>query len=417
MRVARWLWLVVVVCLAPAVLLGGASSRAHAGSAGYALAPQDRVTLRIVSWNEESGRHETLDALGGTFAVGPEGALSLPVVGVLEVAGLSLEAVSERVSAALHAALRLGEAPSVSAEIAGYRPVFVIGDVAQPGVVAFSPGMTVLHALALAGGTRSALSADVVSSGQALRAASALREARVEIAALRVREARLRAERDGAEAIGFPPVLEHPDGPAAIERLEVEEATIFQAQREALERELAAIADLEALLREEIAALENKSTGIAEQLGRMSKAVGDLQGLVDRGLARAPALLNQQRSLLELEGRELDIQTALSRSRQALSEAERDAIDLRARRVVQAATSLQETRARIARQEERARLAAQLVIEAGASLASAGDFEEVYHFQIHRDGESAFAAPRGTTLQGGDVVEVTGTIETRELMQ
>ena len=44
------------------------------------------------------------------------------------------------------------EAPSVSIEIAKFRPFYITGDVQHPGEYAYRPGLTVLQALSLAGG-------------------------------------------------------------------------------------------------------------------------------------------------------------------------------------------------------------------------------------------------------------------------
>jgi polysaccharide export outer membrane protein len=42
--------------------------------------------------------------------------------------------------------------PSVAVEISQYRPIFVLGEVSRPGSYAYQPDMTVLTAVALAGG-------------------------------------------------------------------------------------------------------------------------------------------------------------------------------------------------------------------------------------------------------------------------
>ena len=42
--------------------------------------------------------------------------------------------------------------PSVSVEIIEYRPIFILGEVAKPGQYPYEPGMTVLTAVAIAGG-------------------------------------------------------------------------------------------------------------------------------------------------------------------------------------------------------------------------------------------------------------------------
>ena len=56
---------------------------------------------------------------------------------------------------AVGAALRQGglvRAPSVSVEVIRYRSIFVLGEVNKPGEFPYQPGMTLLSAVALAGG-------------------------------------------------------------------------------------------------------------------------------------------------------------------------------------------------------------------------------------------------------------------------
>jgi polysaccharide export outer membrane protein len=42
--------------------------------------------------------------------------------------------------------------PSVSAEVTIYRPIFILGEVSRPGQYPYQPGMTVVTAVAVAGG-------------------------------------------------------------------------------------------------------------------------------------------------------------------------------------------------------------------------------------------------------------------------
>jgi polysaccharide biosynthesis/export protein len=55
------------------------------------------------------------------------------------------------VSAALVRA-QLIRAPSVAVEVTVYRPIFVLGEVNHPGQYPYQPGMTVVTAVAVAGG-------------------------------------------------------------------------------------------------------------------------------------------------------------------------------------------------------------------------------------------------------------------------
>lgn len=112
-----------------------------ASHAGYRLGAGDQV--RIITVGDES--------LTGEFRVGDSGRIALPMLGSMPAAGLP-PAVLEKAIARKLIGAGLERDPSVSVEVTAYRPIFVLGEVNKPGQFAYQPGMTVLSAVALAGG-------------------------------------------------------------------------------------------------------------------------------------------------------------------------------------------------------------------------------------------------------------------------
>ena len=157
------------------------------------------------------------------------------------------------------------DSPTIAIEVIGYRPFYVLGDIARPGAYPARPGLTVLQAVALAGGSSESLDENGDIRGS-IREAGALREALTQIARARAREARLVAEVGKEEAVTFAEPIRHPDGPEAMARILEEERAIFDARKAALERELAALQDLKDLLAVEVDGLERKLEGQAEQI-------------------------------------------------------------------------------------------------------------------------------------------------------
>jgi len=107
----------------------------------YRLGPGDVV--RLITFGE--------DSLTGEFHVGDSGMIALPLIGSVRAAGETPDTLAGKVGAALVKA-NLLRAPSVSAEIIAYRPIFVLGEVSKPGQYPYQPGMTVVTAAAVAGG-------------------------------------------------------------------------------------------------------------------------------------------------------------------------------------------------------------------------------------------------------------------------
>lgn len=112
---------------------------AQAGAAEYKLGPGDQ--LRITVYNEPE--------LTGPFVVGSQGTIAYPLVGEVRASGLTVPEFSEALRVALEVFIRN---PNVSVEVANYRPFFILGEVQRPGTYPYSANLTVLNAVATAGG-------------------------------------------------------------------------------------------------------------------------------------------------------------------------------------------------------------------------------------------------------------------------
>lgn len=107
----------------------------------YQLGPGDVV--RLITFGE--------DSLTAEFRVSDSGTIAMPLIGAVHASGLSPDALAAEVAQSL-VRKNLLRAPSVSAEIIAYRPIFVLGEVNKPGQYPYQPGMTVVTAAAVAGG-------------------------------------------------------------------------------------------------------------------------------------------------------------------------------------------------------------------------------------------------------------------------
>ncbi len=107
----------------------------------YRFGPGDQ--LRIITFGEEQ--------LTGEFRVSATGDVALPLVGTIHAAGLTAPEFEQATAAALRRA-NLFKNPSVTVEVTSYRPVFILGEVTRPGQYPYQPGMTVVTAVAVAGG-------------------------------------------------------------------------------------------------------------------------------------------------------------------------------------------------------------------------------------------------------------------------
>ncbi len=91
------------------------------------------------------------DQLSGQFHVDDQGQVAMPLVGNIMAGGLTSTQFASKLEDTLSSQKFLKE-PRVSVEVLAYRPIFVLGEVSKPGQYSYSPGMTMLTAVAVAGG-------------------------------------------------------------------------------------------------------------------------------------------------------------------------------------------------------------------------------------------------------------------------
>jgi polysaccharide export outer membrane protein len=113
----------------------------EASVAGYTLGPGDQVRLTVF-------RHEDLS---GQFEIDGEGFFAMPLVGEIMTAGLTARQLENEIEIRLKSGGYLVN-PQVSIEVLNYRPFYIIGEVNNPGSYQYVNGMTVINAIALAGG-------------------------------------------------------------------------------------------------------------------------------------------------------------------------------------------------------------------------------------------------------------------------
>ncbi|MEL6547209.1 MAG: polysaccharide biosynthesis/export family protein, partial [Myxococcota bacterium] len=91
------------------------------------------------------------EELSGTHRVDSDGAISVPLAGRVQVAGMSPGDIGELLESRLADYLRT---PQVSVFVKEFnsKKIYVLGEVKKPGTFVYEDGMTVVQAITLAGG-------------------------------------------------------------------------------------------------------------------------------------------------------------------------------------------------------------------------------------------------------------------------
>lgn len=134
--IRRWIVASLLVAITCLIMVPPAS----ADIADYRLGSGDRVRLTV--YDEPD--------LSGEFTVNGTGRLSLPLVGLLNAEGLTARELERAIANKLKP--DYVKNPDVTVEVMSYRPFYIVGEIKKPGSYPYVDGMTVINAVAVAGG-------------------------------------------------------------------------------------------------------------------------------------------------------------------------------------------------------------------------------------------------------------------------
>lgn len=114
--------------------------RSVSSAEGYILGPNDRIRLKVYGEPDITGEYE----------IDNGGQVSIPLAGHIKAAGATTKQLERSIASAL--AKGIVRDPRVNVEIAQYRPYYILGEVKKSGEYPYRLGLTVLDAVASAGG-------------------------------------------------------------------------------------------------------------------------------------------------------------------------------------------------------------------------------------------------------------------------
>ena len=124
----------------PAPASAQTQALAPSSAATYVLGPNDRIRLKVYGKSDISGEYE-IDAGGH---------VSVPLAGHIKAAGATTRQLERSITSALSKGIVRD--PRVNVEIAAYRPYYILGEVKKSGEYPYRLGLTVMDAVASAGG-------------------------------------------------------------------------------------------------------------------------------------------------------------------------------------------------------------------------------------------------------------------------
>jgi protein involved in polysaccharide export with SLBB domain len=393
-------WREVVLALGVVLLLGASAVNAE----DYRLGILDRVKVKVQEWPD----------LNGEYTVTPDGVVSLPLIGNINVSGLRLSDLTQEISNRLARRSEGAERPLAAAEIVQYRPFSIVGDVQRPGEYPYRPGLTVLQAITIAGGYyRPELG--LVRLGRDVAIAKGdIRTLSIKQTRLIARAARLTAVLAGRSDIPLPSEFnDQKDNPVIVAIMESERSALGMAV-DTVNSERAALDEIKSLYQREIASLRGQIEALTQEDATIQQQLKDMRSLSARGLALMPTLFNLERAAAQIANEKMSQQTAIVRAEESITVAEHRLRERDLERDRLNTHDLQQTKEELAEVRGRLRTASDLLAEAQISapaevrerLADQGQRPDFT--LIRTDGETTreLAADETTLVLPNDVIKI-----------
>ncbi|MEN5278860.1 polysaccharide biosynthesis/export family protein [Brucella sp. TWI432] len=366
----------------------------------YRVSPND--VLQVTVYGQPS--------LTGLYPVDVDGNIGYPVVGNINVSGLTTPQISEKIGSVLSQHI---PGLTVTATINQYAPVFIVGDVKAPGKYEFRPGMVALQLMALGGGAGKGEAPAVTAGMQLITAQQEYADLQMQITTTNIRRVRLQAELNGVDF-----KYDLPDQPggnkqatALSQHMLDGEKTLFNVRRSNLAAERQALEAQVASYGDEIQTLQQSIKLHDAEIQLLQENVESSKSLVDRGLAAKSNLRDMERDLSATRRDALELGSFLARARQNQLAVQQRIANLEEMRKSEAANSLQELDLNIARMELRANAQLQTMAEIAKSSGniSSSDMRRKLVFTISRNVSGAFediVANERTEIKPGDILRV-----------
>lgn len=339
--------------------------------------------------------------------VNVDGEVSLPFLGEVEAAGRSIGELRRAIARGLEEAGAF-RAPQLTVEIVEHRPFYIAGDVSRPGAHPWRAGLTVRHAVALAGGydaLRTRAENPLLATPQFEAENETLW---IDLVSLQALAEALRAELD-ERLPDFEPLLAAPLPRATIDDLVALESRELELRREdrALER-----AHLDRAADNADLAVESLEKAVAEQeasLALQAEAMERTRANAERGIVPTTRLDEERRAMAALRAQLMDAMSRLTVARRDRQEIQRERERAQTVRAQELIRRLTETTAEIERTRAALHAAGERLIYMGALRSQLRGADRGPDLAIVRDGTDGprrMPAGEGTPIRPGDVVEV-----------
>lgn len=384
--------------------------------AEYQLSPGDIVEITVAGVPDLKQR----------VPIQLDGTITLPIVGTVAAAGSTSADVRTRVEMALAAkVLRqrtsdgrdhvvLIQPGDVAVAVAEYRPVYVNGDVLQPGQHPYRPQMTVRHAIVLSGGVSTVRGRAANIGVEVVEVEREYRTTALALAREQVHAWRLAAELEGSESIKEQRPVETPIPAATLSEYLRTETSYLNIRLREYKNEKAHLQSAARMASEQIETLTTQEKKEAQGLQTDIDELDRVNKLFGSGSLVSGRVTDARRAVLLSSTRHLQTISTLSQTKQQRDEFLFRLERLDTQRRLEVLRDVKESQLRAGEMRTRLEAAAQKLQVYGrmASVDAANSGTRPAITIIRRSGEGwdRLPASEDAALLPGDAIEVAARV-------
>jgi exopolysaccharide production protein ExoF len=370
----------------------------------------ERLEFEEEKWGRQRGLRPAFQQrmeFSGEYTVNDDGTISLPLLGSFAVAKRSGQELEVALAGAIE--IMIGRKGFTTISAVERQPIYVLGPVKNPGAYKYASGMTVLHAIALAGGL-DRTTMEPWQRIEAVRETGKWNGAIERTTRLLARLAVMKSEHDGSP-VQVPPRLAELIGEREARRIideQVERRRPVVSAR--LSRHTAVKATFDNA-KSEVESLGERIPSLDENVRLRAERVDSMRSLSKSNIVASPVLIQAQSELSDVQERRQSALMSIALAKQRLALAEQDM----ARQQVEAQSEL-EREITVIQQDiadgERELDASEgilKVLKTGSALRAAPVNEANVTYEVVRRGAqgATVASGTGTTmLEPGDLVRI-----------
>ncbi len=357
----------------------------------YRLQPGDVVEIWVAQQPD----------LNCQLLVAPDGRVSLPMAGHLRAEDLTLEELEAALKARLQVNFKtpldltaILVNPKTRDQSAG--TIYIVGDVTKPGEYPVRAGMTVLHAVSLAGGF---LRPTQASSGGAINLPPQER-----LQQLKVREARLQAELDGKTDFAVPPDISATTDSALLADFVRQENLAMEARRSTNLAADSANERANAGIQASISALNEQLNYNKQESDFAEEELTSVRSLVAKGLTPSTRVTQLERSFAAIQAQRQQLMASLTQAQIKLQDLQATVQTTRDQRRFTVMGELESA------QQQMRELQGSITAAGGSPPVPSGDAAEDGHkfviFRSQGSGIEQIPAEELSPIQSGDLIKV-----------